>query len=117
MLYRPYSLAVVCATGALPAEHFTVSAAGVTHVCGGGGTDFTPLGQWAREALLLSLLCRIPFFCDFLAGRAFRSWHRVCRARLKLGTWVLHTIANPKTALHLGHGRGCLCVERSGVLT
>ena len=81
VLYRPYSLAVVCATGPLPADHFTVSAAGVTHVCGGGETDFTPLGQWAREALLLGLLCRIPFFCDFLAGRAFRSWHRVCPAR------------------------------------
>ena len=87
VLYRPYSLAVVCATGALPAEHFTVSAAGVTHVCGGGGTDFTPLGQWAREALLLSLLCRIPFFYDFLAGRAFRSWHRVCLALLT--DWAL----------------------------
>ena len=76
MLFRPYSLAVVRSSDAAPADHFTVSAAGVTHVLGGGQTDFTPLGQWAREALLLGLLCRVPFFRDYVVGRAFRTWHR-----------------------------------------
>jgi hypothetical protein len=80
VLHRPYSLAVVRAADAPPGDHFTLSAAGLTCVRGGGQADFTPLGQWAREALLLRLLCRIAFFRDFVAGRAFRCWHKA-RAR------------------------------------
>lgn len=43
--------------------------------------EFTPLDTWVRHSSLFDLLTNIGFYRNFLAGRAFKRWHKVCGCR------------------------------------
>ena len=75
--FRPYDLVVVRREHLNPAEHFTISAAGVVRMKAGTLSSFTTLAQWLREKTLFELCTHINFFRHYLIGRCFRRWHKV----------------------------------------
>jgi len=45
--------------------------------------EFTTLAEWVREKTLFDLISSIRFFKNYLTGRAFRRWHKVCAGLLQ----------------------------------
>lgn len=56
------------------AEHFTISASGVFHVCPGEMSECTPLSEWIHRGMMYSVLKAIPFFKLFVYQKSFTHW-------------------------------------------
>lgn len=77
--FRPYDLLVVPREGlGRYAEYLTLSANGVMTIRKGVQAEFVPLASWVRQHSLFDLVSNIGFFKNYITGRAFRRWHKVC---------------------------------------
>ena len=75
--YTPYDLVVVPKEHVenKDVEHYTVTSSGATLVrAGGAGGEFTPLGDWMRDASVFSLMRQMRFFREYLVRKAFAFW-------------------------------------------
>ena len=71
--YAPYDLKVT----SLPdptVEHYTMSSAGIVHVCPGQPSECTPLSAWVRQGMMFKILRNIPFYKFYLHRKAFTIW-------------------------------------------
>jgi dynein heavy chain len=71
--YSPYDLKVTN----LPdpnMEHYTMSSAGIVHVCPGQPSECTPLSAWVRQGMMFKILRNIPFYKFYLHRKAFTIW-------------------------------------------
>lgn len=72
-VYSPYDLVVTN----LPdpnVEHYTMSSAGIVHVCPGQPSECTPLSAWMRQGMMFKILRNIPFYKYYLHRKAFTVW-------------------------------------------
>lgn len=77
--FRPYDLNVVPRERiSRCSEYFTMSANGVMAIRKGVQAEFVALEAWVRQSSLFDLVSNIGFFKNYLTGRAFRRWHKVC---------------------------------------
>ena len=76
--YNPYALQVVN-EDEVEAEHFTMSAQGVVHICPGTPSEFFSLSEWSRHASLFAVIRNINFFRSYLARKAYDSWAAFAR--------------------------------------
>lgn len=81
MRFRPYDLVVV-SRQKVNSEYFTMSATGVMRIKKGVQAEFTSLSEWVREKTLFDLISSIGFFKNYLTGRCFRRWHKVCAGKI-----------------------------------
>jgi len=78
--FRPYDLLVVSRKKTGP-EYFTMSAAGVTHICPNVPSQFIRLGEWWRQSSLFNTLRMIPFFKKYLQHKTYTLWNSNVRYR------------------------------------
>ena len=74
--YTPYDLIVVPKefVERKDVEHYTATSSGFVHVRPGVQAEFTPLGEWMRDASVFSLLRQMKFFKHYLVSKAFSFW-------------------------------------------
>ena len=75
--WDPYDLKIVPFHDVDPANHYTISEAGVTHCMRRGKqdvTEFTPLELWEQEASQFKEVMEIPFFKRYQSWKAYTSW-------------------------------------------
>jgi len=75
----PYKLQIVPFSQVNPSDHYTISAAGVTHTRRVGKSEtseFTPLAQWEAERAQFYAVMQIPFFKRYQVWKAHYSWRR-----------------------------------------
>lgn len=80
-VYSPYELKVT----SLPdpsVEHYTMSSAGIVHVCPGQPSECTPLSNWMRQGMMFKILRNIPFYKYYLHRKAFTVWKDNVRFQL-----------------------------------
>ena len=83
--YTPYDLVVVPKEHVenKDVEHYTVTSSGATLVhAGGAGGEFTPLGDWMRDASVFSLMRQMRFFREYLIKKAFNFWRGNVRYKM-----------------------------------
>lgn len=81
--WDPYNLKIVAFNEVDPANHYTISEAGVTHCMRSGKqeiAEFTPLEQWEEECTLFHEVMEIPFFKRYQSWKAYTSWSRAIKA-------------------------------------
>jgi len=104
--WDPYNLQIVAFSDVNPNDHYTISAAGVTHCLRKGKeemTEFTQLDQWEKECGLFQQVMKIPFFSRYQSWKAYYSWKRViqadkianCKAVLAQNLFVLNDTFQP----------------------
>jgi len=71
--YRPYDL-VTTEIKETTTEYFTMSPAGIVHMCQGEPSECTPLSSWTRQGMFFNILRNITFYKYFLHRRAFTAW-------------------------------------------
>lgn len=88
-LFRPYDLLVVSREQlGLYEEYFTLSANGVMTIRKGVQAEFVPLAEWVRQQSLFDTISAIGYFKNYITGRAFRRWHKVCTLQIMhQATW------------------------------
>lgn len=102
--HAPYSLVVV-PENRVHADHFTVSASGVLHVCPGEMTEYVSLSEWMHHSLMFSVLSSMPFFKMYTFRKNFGHWRTnaryeaYCRQRQRLARSCL--LAKPPFAKHI----------------
>ena len=72
--WDPYNLQIVAFADVNPNDHYTISAAGVTHCVRRGKeemTEFTQLDQWEKECGLFQQVMKIPFFSRYQSWKAY----------------------------------------------
>jgi dynein heavy chain len=77
-LYNPYNLVQKSHSQIDPANHFIMSAGGVTHYSG-GAVYASSLDQWEREHNIFHAIFEIPFFQKFRRWKTFYYWKRHVR--------------------------------------
>ena len=83
--YAPYDLVVVPKEYVenKDVEHYTVTSSGATLVqAGGGGGEFTPLGDWMRDGSVFALMRQMRFFREYLTKKAFTFWRGNVRYKM-----------------------------------
>ena len=83
--YAPYDLVVVPKEHVenKDVEHYTVTSSGATLVqAGGGGGEFTPLGDWMRDGSVFALMRQMRFFREYLTKKAFTFWRGNVRYKM-----------------------------------
>jgi dynein heavy chain len=84
--FQPYLLNVVSRTATNP-EYFTMSASGVVRVVKkpdgslAAPSQFTPLGEWWRQATMFSMLRQLPFFKHYYVAKTYDRWDSNVRFR------------------------------------
>lgn len=87
---HPYDLRVV-PRATVPAEYFTMSAAGVVHISTvdeAGKTldpprsEFLPLSSWLRELSAYNMMRQLPLFKTYLPRKMLRIWRNAAHARI-----------------------------------
>ena len=63
-------------------EHYTMSSAGIVHVCPNEPSDCTPLSLWIRQSMMFNILRNIPFYKYYLHRKAFTVWKENVRFQL-----------------------------------
>jgi len=79
--YRPYDL-IVTLKEELQSEHFTMSASGVVRVAPREPSEFMSLSEWMRYSSAFNSISAIPFFRNFLVGKAFQHWRSSIKFKL-----------------------------------
>ncbi len=72
-IYSPYELKVTNLHDST-VEHYTMSSAGIVHVCPGQPSECTPLSAWMRQGMNFKILRNIPFYKYYLHRKAFTIW-------------------------------------------
>mmetsp|Transcript_6703 Transcript_6703/g.27190 ORF Transcript_6703/g.27190 Transcript_6703/m.27190 type:complete len:4341 (+) Transcript_6703:132-13154(+) len=83
--YTPYDLVVVPKEHVenKDVEHYTVTSSGATLVyADGAGGEFTPLGDWMRDASVFALMRQMRFFREYLIKKAFNFWRGNVRYKM-----------------------------------
>ena len=82
--YTPYDLAVVPKEHVenKDVEHYTVTSSGVVHIRPGVQSEFTPLGEWMRDASVFTLLRQMRFFKMYLVHKMFKFWRANVRHKM-----------------------------------
>ncbi|RYG64392.1 hypothetical protein EON64_14090, partial [archaeon] len=73
-IYSPYELKAVTQLSDPMVEHYTMSSAGIVHVCPGEPSDCIPLSAWMRQGMMFKILRNIPFYKTYLHRKAFNAW-------------------------------------------
>ena len=74
-VYRPYDLMVMTPYDEQHVhDYYTMSAAGIVHVCPGQPSECTPLSNWLRQSMMFNILRNIPFYKYYLHRKAFTIW-------------------------------------------
>ena len=81
-LYRPYDLVVIEESQNPVGEHFTMSSAGIVHICPGEQSECIPLANWMRQSMMFNILRNIPFYKYYLHCKAFTIWRDNVRFQL-----------------------------------
>jgi hypothetical protein len=97
-----YDLQVVSHAGVDRDEFFTISSAGVTHLCGSRST-FTPLDRFEAEVALCARLRSMPLFSLFRQWKSFTRWRKAvtsarmsaCAEKLDAQLFILSDILRP----------------------
>jgi hypothetical protein len=71
--FRPYDLERVDLEDHT-VEHYTMSPAGIVHVCPGEASECIPLNAWMRQGMMFKILRNIPFYKYYLHRKAFMAW-------------------------------------------
>jgi dynein heavy chain, axonemal len=71
--YSPYELKVTQLHDPM-VEHYTMSSAGIVHVCPGEPSECIPLSAWMRQGMMFKILRNIPFYKTYLHRKAFSVW-------------------------------------------
>jgi hypothetical protein len=71
--FSPYDLKVTNLPDPM-VEHYTMSSAGIVHVCPGQPSECTPLSSWMRQGMMFKILRNIPFYKLYLHRKAFTIW-------------------------------------------
>ena len=79
--YSPYDLLVARgnADTAMGGEYYTMSPAGIVHVCPGDPSACMPLSSWMRQGMMFKILRNIPFYKYFLHRKMFAAWRENVR--------------------------------------
>jgi dynein heavy chain len=84
--YRPYDLVVSQSLGESDfealVEHYTMSSAGIVHVCPGQPSECIPLTSWMRQGMIFKILRNIRFYKLFLHRKTFNIWKENVRFQL-----------------------------------
>lgn len=72
-IYSPYELKVVELNDSIK-EHYTMSSAGIVHICPGQPSECTPLSTFMRQGMMFKILRNIPFYKLYLHRKAFTIW-------------------------------------------
>ena len=103
--YTPYDLAVVPKEHVenKDVEHYTVTSSGVVHIRPGVQSEFTPLGEWMRDASVFTLLRQMRFFKYYLVHKMFKFWrgnvrhkmYALVRAKIERKLFISKRTFNP----------------------
>jgi dynein heavy chain, axonemal len=77
-IFSPYDL-VAAKEKDTQGEHYTMSPAGIVHVCPGEPSECTPLSAWMRQGMMFKILRNIPFYKFFLHRKMFTVWRENVR--------------------------------------
>jgi dynein heavy chain len=80
-VYNPYELKVTQLHDPM-VEHYTMSSAGIVHICPGEPSDCIPLSAWMRQGMMFKILRNIPFYKAYLHRKAFSAWRDNVRFQL-----------------------------------
>lgn len=80
--YRPYDLLVIDPPQDPSLEHYTMTPAGIVHICPGEPSECIPLAVWMRQSIMFNILRRIPFYQFYLHRKAFTIWRENVRFQL-----------------------------------
>ena len=73
--YRPYDLVVMTPHDEQNVhDYYSMSAAGIVHMCPGEPSECIPLSNWLRQAMMFNILRNIPFYKYYLHRKAFTIW-------------------------------------------
>lgn len=72
-VYSPYDLISTKLHDPM-AEHYTMSSAGIVHVCPSEPSECVQLSSWMRQGMMFKILRNIPFFKFFLHRKTFTAW-------------------------------------------
>ncbi|KAL4640265.1 dynein heavy chain 6, axonemal [Arapaima gigas] len=78
--YNAYSLQITTYDKVKKSDFYTISQAGLMHVCS-GEEDFLLLERWEHEYRCHQQLVRIPVFAFFRKWKAFRVWRTSVRSK------------------------------------
>jgi hypothetical protein len=81
--WDPYNLQIVAFADVNPLDHYTISAAGVTHCLRKGKEEmmeFTGLEQWEKECGLFQQVMKIPFFNRYQSWKAHYTWKKTIKS-------------------------------------
>ena len=71
--YSPYDLVVTKLSDPM-VEHYTMSPAGIVHICPGEPSQCTPLSAFMRQGMMFKILRNIPFYKYFLQRKTLNVW-------------------------------------------
>lgn len=72
-VYSPYDLVVTKLSDPM-VEHYTMSPAGIVHICPGEPSQCTPLSAYMRQGMMFKILRNIPFYKYFLQRKTINIW-------------------------------------------
>lgn len=72
-VYSPYDLVVTKLNDPM-VEHYTMSPAGIVHICPGEPSQCTPLSAFMRQGMMFKILRNIPFYKYFLQRKTLNVW-------------------------------------------
>jgi hypothetical protein len=96
--FQPYNLEVVDRQRSDPAEHFLISATGVTCIIGGTHSDHTPLIKWDRQRGAYDHICTLGFFRHYITRRSFSWWRKVGQHACVHGPFACQSLGNSDIA-------------------
>jgi hypothetical protein len=77
-IYRPYDL-ISAEIKDTTSEYFTMTPAGIVHICKGSPSECVPLSTWTKQGMHFNILRAIPFYKYFLHRRTFTIWRENVR--------------------------------------
>jgi len=83
--FKPYDLLVTPETESNP-EHFTISAAGVVHICPGNPSERISLADWMHQSMMFQVLITMGFFRLNIHRKMFFLWKRNVRQAMYRNT-------------------------------
>ncbi len=72
--FRPYDLERIEGPHSAQDEYFTMSNAGIVHICPGENAECTPLTAWMRQSMMFKILRNIGFYKYYLHRKIFTTW-------------------------------------------